>query len=136
MRRGGLAYPALRGANQLLNAAAVITVLECLRERIPVSMQHVRQGLMLVELPGRFQVQPGRLGGARRRAQPAGRRRARRQPRQHGLLPRDLAVLGMLADKDVAGVVGLGGRVDHWLLADLPGRVAFRQKRSPRRCVQ
>ena len=123
VRRGGLAYPALRGANQLLNAAAVITVLECLRDRIPVSMQHVRQGLMLVELPGRFQVQPGR---------PSVVLDVAHNPQAAGVLadnlgnmgfyPETWAVLGMLADKDVAGVVELmAGRVDHWLLADLPG---------------
>ena len=123
VRRGGLAYPALRGANQLLNAAAVITVLECLRDRIPVSMQHVRQGLMLVELPGRFQVQPGR---------PSVVLDVAHNPQAAGVLadnlgnmgfyPETWAVLGMLADKDVAGVVELmAGRVDHGLLADLPG---------------
>ena len=122
-RYAGLGYPGLRGANQLLNAAAVITVLECLRERIPVSMQHVRQGLMLVELPGRFQVQPGR---------PSVVLDVAHNPQAAGVLadnlgnmgfyPETWAVLGMLADKDVAGVVGLmAGRVDHWLLADLPG---------------
>jgi len=59
-KRGGLAYPSLRGANQLLNAAAVMTALDTLRDRIPVSMQAVREGLMLVEVPGRFQVLAGR----------------------------------------------------------------------------
>jgi dihydrofolate synthase/folylpolyglutamate synthase len=123
VRRGGLAYPSLRGANQLLNAAAVITVLECLRHRIPVSMQHVRQGLMLVELPGRFQVLPGR---------PAVVLDVAHNPQAAGVLadnlgnmgfyPETWAVFGMLADKDVAAVVKLmAGRIDHWLLADLPG---------------
>ena len=123
VRRGGLAYPSLRGANQLLNAAAVITVLECLRHRIPVSMQHVRQGLMLVELPGRFQVLPGR---------PTVVLDVAHNPQAAGVLadnlgnmgfyPETWAVFGMLADKDVAAVVKLmAGRIDHWLLADLPG---------------
>lgn len=123
VRRGGLAYPSLRGANQLLNAAAVITVLECLRERIPVSMQHVRQGLMLVELPGRFQVLPGR---------PAVVLDVAHNPQAAGVLadnlgnmgfyPETWAVFGMLADKDAEAVVELlAGRVDHWLLAGLPG---------------
>jgi dihydrofolate synthase/folylpolyglutamate synthase len=39
-----------------------------------------------------------------------------------GFYPETWAVFGMLADKDVAAVVMLmAGRVDHWLLADLPG---------------
>lgn len=123
VKRGGLAYPALRGANQLLNASAVITALECLRARVPVSMQHIRQGLMLVEVPGRFQVLPGR---------PSIVLDVAHNPQAAGVLadnlgnmgfyPETWAVLGMLGDKDVAGVIALmAGRVDHWLLADLPG---------------
>lgn len=123
VKRGGLAYPSLRGANQLLNAAAVITVLDALRARVPVSMQAIRQGLMLVEVPGRFQVLPGR---------PAVVLDVAHNPQAAGVLAENLgsmgfypetwAVLGMLADKDVEGVAQLiAGRIDHWLLADLSG---------------
>lgn len=123
LRRGGLAYPALRGANQLLNAAAVLTALDCLKERLPVPMQAVRQGLMLVELPGRFQVLPG---------QPAVVLDVAHNPQAVGVLAENLgnmgfypetwAIVGMLADKDVAGCLALiRERVDHWLLASLPG---------------
>lgn len=123
VKRGGLAYPALRGANQLLNAAAVLTVLDAVRDRVPVSMQAVRQGLMLVDVPGRFQVLPGR---------PAVVLDVAHNPQAAGVLAENLggmgfypdtwAVLGMLSDKDVEGVVSLiKGRIDHWLLVDLPG---------------
>jgi dihydrofolate synthase / folylpolyglutamate synthase len=123
LRRGGLAYPALRGANQLLNAASVLTSLDCLKERLPVPMQAVRQGLMLVELAGRFQVLPGR---------PTVVLDVAHNPQAVGVLAENLgnmgyhpetwAVVGMLADKDVAGALRLiRGRVDHWLLASLPG---------------
>jgi dihydrofolate synthase/folylpolyglutamate synthase len=54
-----MAYPALRGANQLLNAAGAIAAFEALRERLPVTAQAVRNGLALVDLPGRFQIVPG-----------------------------------------------------------------------------
>lgn len=122
-RRGGLAYPALRGANQLLNAAAVLMALECVRDRLPVSMQAVREGMLLVELPGRFQVLPGR---------PSVVLDVAHNPQAVGVLsenlsnmgyfPQTWAVLGMLADKDVEEVFRLiAGRVDHWLLAGLPG---------------
>jgi dihydrofolate synthase / folylpolyglutamate synthase len=60
VRRSGLPYPALRGANQLLNASGALAALEALAERLPVSQQAVRQGLLAVELPARFQVLPGR----------------------------------------------------------------------------
>lgn len=123
VKRGGLAYPALRGANQLLNASAVITVLECLRARIPVSMQHVRQGLMLVEVPGRFQVLPGRPSivlDVAHNPQAAGV--LADNLGNMGFFPETWAVFGMLGDKDAAAVAALmAGRVDHWLLADLPG---------------
>lgn len=123
VKRGGLAYPALRGANQLLNAAAVMTVLDTLRDRVPVSMQAIRQGLMLVDVPGRFQVLPGR---------PAVVLDVAHNPQAAGVLAENLggmgfypetwAVFGMLSDKDVEGVVALmKGRIDHWLLVDLPG---------------
>ena len=57
-RRAGLAHPALRGAIQLRNAAAVLCALDALE--LPVAMQEVRRGLAEVTLPGRFQVLPGR----------------------------------------------------------------------------
>lgn len=122
-RRGGLAYPALRGANQLLNAAGALMALECLRGRIPVSMQAVREGLLLVQLPGRFQVLPGRpsvILDVAHNPQAAGV--LAENLSNMGYFPETWAVFGMLADKDVEGVVGLmRGRVDHWLLAGLPG---------------
>ena len=59
-RRSALAYPALRGANQLINTSAALAALEALRERIPVSAQDIRLGLANVELAGRFQVLPGK----------------------------------------------------------------------------
>ncbi len=58
-RHNALAYPALRGANQLLNASGVLAVFEALRERLPITAQAVRNGLATVELPGRFQIVPG-----------------------------------------------------------------------------
>jgi dihydrofolate synthase/folylpolyglutamate synthase len=58
-RYSGLAYPALRGANQLINAAGVLAALEALRPRLPITAQAVRNGLAMVELPGRFQIVPG-----------------------------------------------------------------------------
>ncbi|MDR2689295.1 MAG: bifunctional tetrahydrofolate synthase/dihydrofolate synthase [Azoarcus sp.] len=123
VRRGGLAYPALRGVNQLLNAAAALTALDTLRARLPVSMQAIRQGLMLLDLPGRFQVLPG---------QPTVVLDVAHNPQAAGVLaanlgdmgfhPETWAVFGMLADKDIEGVAALmSGRIDHWLPCALPG---------------
>ena len=58
--RFGLPYPALRGAYQLANAATVLAVVDLLRDRLHVSAGAIRDGLLGVELQGRFQVLPGR----------------------------------------------------------------------------
>ncbi|MBS0346504.1 MAG: bifunctional tetrahydrofolate synthase/dihydrofolate synthase [Proteobacteria bacterium] len=122
-RRGGLAYPALRGTNQLLNASAVMTACESVREILPVPMQAIREGFMLVDLPGRFQVLPGRpsvILDVAHNPQAAGV--LNENLASMGFFPETWAVIGMLADKDVPGVIRLlRDRVDHWLVATLPG---------------
>jgi len=122
-RRSSLAFPALRGANQLLNAAGVLAALESLRARLPVTQQAVRQGLALVELPGRFQVLPGRptviLDVAHN---PHAAAHLARNLDAMGFFLRTWAVFGMLRDKDVVETVRqLGERIDCWLCVDLPG---------------
>lgn len=123
VRRGGLAYPALRGTNQLLNAAAVMAACESVRDVLPVPMQAIREGFMLVELPGRFQVLPGRpsvILDVAHNPQAAGV--LNENLASMGFFPETWAVIGMLADKDVPGVIRLlRDRVDHWLVATLPG---------------
>ncbi|HRO60483.1 MAG TPA: Mur ligase family protein, partial [Burkholderiaceae bacterium] len=42
-RRNAIAYPALRGANQLLNAAGALAALDTMRDVMPVPQQAVRQ---------------------------------------------------------------------------------------------
>ncbi|NLD68760.1 MAG: bifunctional tetrahydrofolate synthase/dihydrofolate synthase [Limnobacter sp.] len=122
-RRNAIAYPALRGANQLLNASGVLAALDALRDRLPVSQQAVRQGLASVELPGRFQVLPGQpvivLDVAHN---PHAVAHLATNLDNMGFFPRTYAVLGMLRDKDIDAVVAMiKGRIDHWLLASLPG---------------
>ncbi|MBA3903901.1 MAG: bifunctional tetrahydrofolate synthase/dihydrofolate synthase [Rhodocyclaceae bacterium] len=126
-RRGGLAHPALRGAIQLANASTVMAALDALGDVLPVSMQDIRRGLAEVELPGRFQVLPGR---------PTVVLDVGHNPQAAGVLadnlgaylaneafhPQTWAVFGMLRDKDIAGVVKrLKGRIDRWLVATLDG---------------
>jgi dihydrofolate synthase/folylpolyglutamate synthase len=122
-RRNSLAYPALRGANQLLNASGVLAALEALRDRLPVSAQAIRQGLATVELPGRFQVLAGRptviLDVAHN---PHAAAHLAANLDNMGFHPFTYAVVGMLADKDITATVAhLRTRVDHWLCVDLPG---------------
>jgi dihydrofolate synthase/folylpolyglutamate synthase len=122
-RRAGLAYPALRGANQLLNASGVLAALEVLRDRLPVSQQAVRQGLATVELPGRFQVLAGRPAVVLDVAHnPHAAAHLSQNLDNMGFFPVTWAVFGVMRDKDLAGIVGhLRDRVDHWLPSSLPG---------------
>jgi len=127
-RRNAMAYPALRGANQLLNASGVLAALEALRDRLPVSQQAVRQGFAVVELPGRFQVLPGQPAIVLDVAHnPHAAAHLAANLDNMGFFPYTWAVFGVMRDKDVdAMIAALKDRVDHWLLAALPGERAAR----------
>ncbi len=121
-RRNSLAYPSLRGANQLLNASAALAALEVLRLELPVGAQEVRTGLVVVELPGRFQVLPGRptviLDVAHN---PHAAAALAQNLGNMGFHPFTYAVFGVMQDKDIAGVVApMVQYIDHWCLAALP----------------
>ena len=121
-RYAGLAYPALRGANQLLNASAAIAALEALRERLPINAQALRTGLAMVDLPGRFQIVPG---------QPAIVLDVAHNPQAvsalalnldaMGFYPATHAVFGAMRDKDIASMLKrMAPLVEHWHFCDLP----------------
>ncbi len=121
-RYSGLAYPALRGANQLVNAAGVLAALTAVREQLPVTAQAVRNGLAFVELPGRFQIIPG---------QPTLVLDVAHNPHSvaalaanldaMGFFPTTHAVFGAMADKDLAPMFAkVGPMVDRWYFTDLP----------------
>ena len=116
-----LAYPALRGSVQIFNASAALQALESLRDRLPVSMQAIRQGLLEVVLSGRFQVLPGR---------PAVVLDVAHNPEScavladglgnMGFFENTIAIVGMLGDKDMASSLRpMIGRVDRWLIIPL-----------------
>ena len=122
-RRSGLPYPALRGANQLLNAAGALAALEAMSSELPVSQQAVRQGLLNVEIAGRFQVLPGRPAVILDVAHnPHAAAVLAQNLDNMGFYPQTHAVFGMLRDKDVAGVIDrVADRIDHWYLGSTPG---------------
>jgi len=122
IRRHALAYPSLRGANQLLNASAALAALEVLRDRLPLGAQEVRAGLVLVELPARFQVLPGRPAVILDVAHnPHAAATLAQNLDQMGFFPYTHAVFGAMADKDIAGILmHLKDKIDHWYLCDLP----------------
>ncbi len=118
----GMAYPALRGANQLLNAAGAIAALTALRDRLPITAQAVRTGLAQVDLPGRFQIVPG---------QPALVLDVAHNPQAvaalalnldaMGFFPRTHAVFGAMADKDIPAMLArMVPLVEAWYCCDLP----------------
>ncbi len=118
-----LAYPGLRGTTQLLNASVALAALDALLDRLPVTMQAIRPGLIETELSGRFQVVPGK---------PAIVLDVGHNPQAikvladnlsgMGFFDRTFAVLGMLSDKDIAGALQvLKGKIDCWHLATLEG---------------
>jgi dihydrofolate synthase/folylpolyglutamate synthase len=121
-RYSGLAYPALRGANQLVNAAGVLAALTALREKLPVTAQAVRNGLAFVELPGRFQIVPGEptlvLDVAHN---PHSVAALAANLDAMGFYPTTHAVFGAMADKDLAPMLTkLGPLIDRWYCTDLP----------------
>ena len=121
-RFAGLAYPALRGANQLVNASGVLAALTALRERLPITAQAVRNGLAFVELPGRFQIIPGEPNlildvGHNPHAIAA----LAVNLDAMGFAPCTHAVFGAMADKDLANMLlRMNPLVDKWYFTDLP----------------
>jgi dihydrofolate synthase/folylpolyglutamate synthase len=120
-RYAGLAYPALRGANQLLNASGALAALESLRDRIPVTAQAVRNGLAMVELPGRFQVVAGRPALVLDVAHnPHSVAALAANLDAMGFFPTTHAVFGAMADKDLGAMFRkIGPLVDRWYFTDL-----------------
>ena len=121
-RYSGLAYPALRGANQLVNASGVLAAIEALRARLPVTAQAVRNGLAMVELPGRFQIVPGTptlvLDVAHN---PHSVAALAENLDAMGYYPTTHAVFGAMADKDLGAMLErIGPLIDRWHLTDLP----------------
>ncbi len=121
-RYAGLAYPALRGANQLVNASGVLAALTALRDLLPVTAQAVRVGLSMVELPGRFQIIPGQpmlvLDVAHN---PHSVAALTENLDAMGFFPCTHAVFGAMADKDVGSMLArITPLIDSWYFTDLP----------------
>ena len=121
-RQAGLAYPALRGANQLANAAGVLAALNALRVQLPVTAQAVRAGLGLTTLSGRFQIVPGTpvlvLDVAHN---PHAVAALTENIDAMGFYPQTLAVFGAMADKNIqAMLLRMLPLVDRWYFTDLP----------------
>ena len=111
-----LPLPAMAGAFQLRNAAAALAALEAVRTRLPVSVEAMRQGLVAAQVAGRFQRiahEPEVILDVAHNPEAA--RALAATLREQPAAGRTLAVVGMLADKDAAGVfAALHDAVDAW----------------------
>ncbi len=118
----GMSYPALRGANQLINAAGAIAALIALKDRLPINAQAVRTGLALVDLPGRFQIVPGQPAlvlDVAHNAQSVAALALNLDAM--GYYPATHAVFGAMSDKDIAALIAkIAPLVDVWHCCNLP----------------
>jgi dihydrofolate synthase/folylpolyglutamate synthase len=111
-----LPLPAMAGAYQLRNAAGALAALDALQSRLPVSAAAIQAGLAAAQVPGRFQ----RIARAPDvildvAHNPEAARALAATLREQPVAGRTLGVVGMLADKDAAGVfAALACEIDAW----------------------
>lgn len=120
--RAALPLPALTGQQQLQNAAGVLMVLELLQSLLPVNQQVIRDGLVTASMPGRFEIRQIREGEVTLildvAHNPAAAVSLAESIKTCCGTKRILCLFSILADKDVAGVIGpLIPYVRQWHLA-------------------
>lgn len=101
-----LPLPQMSGAHQVRNAAGAVATLEAMHRSLPVAASAIAHGVMQASVAGRFQ----RIGGAPEIVldvahNPEAARALAATLRAQAITGRNLAVLGILADKDVAAVL-------------------------------
>lgn len=122
--RYDLPMPALSGGHQLDNAAGVVMLLEGLRENLPWTIDHLREGLRTVRHPGRLQclMHDGIPVWIDVAHNPAGVDALAHAMAEHAWKGRTLAVFSALADKDAVGMARrIADQVDAWYVAGLEG---------------
>ena len=125
-REANLPLPALDGKVQFDNAATVLTALECLQSRLPITRAVIEAGLRSVQIAGRFQsvhLGPSKIEWLLDVAHnPAAAGTLADNLQDKPCRGRTLAVVGMLGDKDIQGVVEqLKARVDAWIVVGVDG---------------
>jgi dihydrofolate synthase/folylpolyglutamate synthase len=117
-----LPMPALSGPIQFNNAATALTAVTLLQARLPVSREALERGLEQVRLPGRFQrLRDNPLVILDVVHNPQGAQVLAASLAHQPVPGRTLAVLAMMADKDVTAVIAaLAAQVDRWFAAGLP----------------
>jgi dihydrofolate synthase/folylpolyglutamate synthase len=120
-QKESLPLPALPGEHQLGNASTVITAVEVLKPRIPVSDSAIRQGLQQASLPGRFQFIEGEIPILLDVAHnPQAVKTLKTYIQQSFGQTTIHAVFSMMQDKDIIQVVDIiKDQVTDWTLAPL-----------------
>jgi dihydrofolate synthase / folylpolyglutamate synthase len=120
---GSLPHPALQGMHQLTNASAAITALLMLeqQQKIAISVQDIKRGLVNAELTGRFQVLAGQpcvvLDVAHN---PHASRALMQNLDRMGFYQHNYAVFSALMDKDIEQIIApLLAVIDEWHIAPL-----------------
>ena len=111
-----LPVPGLVGEEQYQNAATALQVVDCLNAQFPVKQTHCHQGLVNVQLPGRFQIVQRRLPIILDVAHNPAAAQCLGQKLQHTAhRGQTIAVFGVMQDKDVVGIVSpLADVFDQW----------------------
>ncbi len=122
--RNALPLPAMRGDHQIDNAAGVVNLLLAVKNRLPVSIEAMRQGLLGAKVAGRFQIihmQHNRIvvdvahNEQSMLVLAANLQRFVIKGKLH-------VIVGMLRDKDIKNSLQpLTGMVDHWHIVPTPG---------------
>lgn len=122
-KKHALPHPALRGANQLLNASAALACIDALKGALPVPIQYIKTGLVNASLSGRFEILPGQPVTVIDVAHnPHSASALAHNLKSMSYFPYTYAVFGVLKDKDLEGIVKcFKGIVDYWYLCDLDG---------------
>ncbi len=134
-RHQGLPLPALRGSNQIANATGAIAALEALAaaaheddpgRRPRCERAALQRGLLTARLAGRFQVlERDPVVVLDVAHNPHASAQLARNLDQQGCAGVTMAVFGIMADKDIAGVLApMLGRISRWFVVDLPGERA------------
>ncbi len=101
-----LPLPTMRGAHQLRNAAGAIAMLEAMRQQLPVAQDAIVEGLRQASVAGRFQcIARGPEIVLDVAHNPEAARALAANLELYPVPGRTWAVMGILADKDVAGVI-------------------------------
>lgn len=116
------ANPVLKGRHQFQNAAGVVELVQRMQPRLPVSQQHIDQGLQSCVVDGRLQQLESSpnlwLDVAHN---PESARALARFLECEQSDKRVIAVFGVMADKDIEQILSpLINLVSHWCLCDLP----------------